>query len=104
MQRILDHVGRRSGIDPRGTKSQLTRRAERQTILVSATVPFLVIRVARSWGHDPLPPLLQAKKVVPLKSVPPSRPVSPSGPTSRSGTNLNLQSQVEIQSDSTVPD
>ena len=67
MQRILDHVGRRSGADPRGTKSQLAKRAERQTILVSATVPFSVIRAARSWGHDSL--LMQAKNVVPCHGL-----------------------------------
>ncbi|GLT40479.1 hypothetical protein SLA2020_146150 [Shorea laevis] len=71
MHRILEHVGRRSGADPRGTKSPLARRAERQTILVSATVPFSVIRAARSWGRDPL--LVQADKVQSTaQSLPPS--------------------------------
>ena len=63
IQRILDRVGRRSGADPCEIKSQLVRRAERQTILVSATVLFSVIRATRSWGHDPF--LVQAKNVVP---------------------------------------
>ncbi|PQQ00616.1 DEAD-box ATP-dependent RNA helicase 47A [Prunus yedoensis var. nudiflora] len=50
MHRILEHVGRKSSGDSRGPKGSLAKRAERQTVLVSATVPFSVIRAARSWG------------------------------------------------------
>ncbi|XP_048230533.1 DEAD-box ATP-dependent RNA helicase 47, mitochondrial isoform X2 [Ricinus communis] len=96
VHRILDHVGRRSNADSHGPNSQLARRAARQTILVSATVPFSVIRAARSWGHDPL--LVQAKTVIPLESVPASRPVNASGPISSSSSNSNPQPQAAIQS------
>ncbi|RAL44397.1 hypothetical protein DM860_011674 [Cuscuta australis] len=68
MQRILDHVGTtKSG--PHGSSSLLVKNhASRQTIMVSATVPFSVIRAARSWGRDPL--LVQANSVLPLHSMP----------------------------------
>lgn len=90
MHRILEHVGRRSGADP---KNPLAKRVERQTILVSATVPFSVIRAARSWGHDPL--LVQAKKVIPLESIPQAGPVSLSKSTTNSTSNIQTQSTVE---------
>ncbi|KDP25481.1 hypothetical protein JCGZ_20637 [Jatropha curcas] len=96
MHRILNHVGRRSGADPGGSKSPLTRRAERQTILVSATVPFSVIRAARSWGYDPL--LVQARKVTPLESVPASGPVNVAGHKSSSSSNSNMQPETVVQS------
>ncbi|KAF2313251.1 hypothetical protein GH714_009988 [Hevea brasiliensis] len=96
MHRILDHVGRRSSADPPGPKGLLARKAGRQTILVSATVPFSVIRAARSWGSDPL--LVQAKKVIPLESLPASGPVNLSRPKSSSSSNQNLQPQAAIQS------
>ncbi|XP_059640689.1 DEAD-box ATP-dependent RNA helicase 47, mitochondrial [Cornus florida] len=95
MHRILDHVGRRPGADPQGSRSPIARRAERQTIMVSATVPFSVIRAARSWGQDPL--LVQAKSVVPLESVSPTAPVNFSGPTSTSNSSANLQSPETIK-------
>lgn len=84
MHRILEHVGRRSGANPRATKSPVARRSERQTILVSATVPFSVVRAARSWGTDPL--LVQAKKVLPLDAPPTSGSVPVSGVTSSSSS------------------
>ncbi|KAJ8512289.1 hypothetical protein OPV22_002723 [Ensete ventricosum] len=68
MHRILEHVGRRSGTKPSGIMGPLARRTERQTIFVSATVPFSVVRAARNWGRDPL--LVRAKSVVPLDSLP----------------------------------
>ncbi|KAA8521144.1 hypothetical protein F0562_011817 [Nyssa sinensis] len=95
MHRILEHVGRRSGADPRGTKSYLARQGERQTIMVSATVPFSVIRAAWSWGQDPL---VQTKRVISLESVLPSGPVNMSGPASSSSSSLNLQSQAAVES------
>lgn len=67
MHRILEHVGRRPGAQPVGVLGPLARRTERQIIMVSATMPFSVIRAARSWGRDPL--LVKAKSVVPLDSV-----------------------------------
>uniref|UniRef100_A0A5B6ZPR1 RNA helicase n=1 Tax=Davidia involucrata TaxID=16924 RepID=A0A5B6ZPR1_DAVIN len=92
MHRILEHVGSKSRADPHGTKSPLARRSERQTIMVSATVPFSVIRAARSWGQDPL--LVQTKNVIPLE------PVNLSGPSSSSSSSLslNLQSQTAVES------
>ncbi|KAK1262153.1 DEAD-box ATP-dependent RNA helicase 47A [Acorus gramineus] len=66
MHRILEHVGRNG----------------RRTIMVSATVPFSVVRAARSWGRDPL--LVRANGVAPLESVP-----APNTPTTAaSGESL----------------
>lgn len=95
MHRILEHVGRRSGADPRGQNGTTPRRAERQTIMVSATVPFSVVRAARSWGHDPL--LVQANKVAPLETASPSQPVilSGSGPGSNANSATLTQATVE---------
>lgn len=95
MKRILDHVGRRPGA-PRGESSALVKRAVRQTIMVSATVPFSVIRAARSWGCDPL--LIQANKVVPLESVTPSGPVNIPGTPSTTSSSSNVQAMPEVQS------
>ncbi|XAR59782.1 RNA helicase [Bertholletia excelsa] len=67
MHRILEHVGKRSGANPHSPKGPQVRQAERQTIMVSATVPFSVIRAARSWGKDPL--LVQAKNSGPSSNV-----------------------------------
>lgn len=72
MHRILEHVGRRSSVKPSGLLSPLARRSERQTILVSATIPFSVIRAARSWGSDPL--LVRSTSVVPLDAISVSSP------------------------------
>ncbi|XP_050227392.1 DEAD-box ATP-dependent RNA helicase 47, mitochondrial [Mercurialis annua] len=96
MHRILDHVGRKSSAEPHGSKVQSEKRTARQTILVSATVPFSVVRAARSWGHDPL--LVQAKKVLPLESILASGPASPSGPTTSSTSSENPQPQAAVQS------
>ncbi|KAJ0967048.1 hypothetical protein J5N97_023965 [Dioscorea zingiberensis] len=74
MHRIIGHVGRRKGSQPSGMLGPLGRRSERQTIMVSATVPFSVVRAARSWGQDPL--LVRAKSVAPLDSISVPRPVS----------------------------
>ncbi|TKY49469.1 DEAD-box ATP-dependent RNA helicase 47 [Spatholobus suberectus] len=91
MHRILEHVGRRSSVDPNSN----SRKAERQLIMVSATVPFSVVRAARSWGCDPL--LVQAKKVVPLETVSPSEPVnlSRSSPSSSSSSAMPSQAAAE---------
>nr|GLL45159.1 DEAD-box ATP-dependent RNA helicase 47, mitochondrial [Ipomoea trifida] len=94
MQRILDHVGRRSGAGLRASSSSV-KRAERQTILVSATVPFSVIRAARSWGCDPL--LVQANMVTPLQSLPPGS-VDFSGTPTSASLNSNSQAQPAVQS------
>nr|GMD82378.1 DEAD-box ATP-dependent RNA helicase 47, mitochondrial [Ipomoea batatas] len=94
MQRILDHVGRRSGARLRASSSSV-KRAERQTILVSATVPFSVIRAARSWGCDPL--LVQANMVTPLQSLPPGS-VDFSGTPTSASLNSNSQAQPAVQS------
>ncbi|XP_061365295.1 DEAD-box ATP-dependent RNA helicase 47, mitochondrial [Gastrolobium bilobum] len=90
MHRILEHVGRRSGsgADPNSND----KRAERQLIMVSATVPFSVVRAARSWGCEPL--LVQAKKVVPLETVSPSQPVNLSRSSPSSSPNSSMPSQT----------
>ncbi|XP_062096292.1 DEAD-box ATP-dependent RNA helicase 47, mitochondrial [Humulus lupulus] len=90
MHRILEHVGRKPSADP---KNSAAKRIERQTILVSATVPFAVTRAARSWGNDPL--LVQAKKVVPLESIPQSGPVL-SKSSANSTSNPQTQPTVEL--------
>ncbi|OVA09254.1 Helicase [Macleaya cordata] len=94
MHRILEHVGRRSGVEPSSSaKGPLARRVERQTILVSATVPFSVTRAARSWGRNPV--LVRAKTVVPLESVPATGPDTLSVHTSSSTSNTITQGAVE---------
>ncbi|KAJ0605187.1 putative RNA helicase [Helianthus annuus] len=55
------------------SETVVKKRVERQTIMVSATVPFAVVQAARSWGCEPM--LVQAKKVSPLEPV--SRPPGP---------------------------
>jgi superfamily II DNA/RNA helicase len=89
MHRILEHVGRRSGTSSSsGILGPLARRSERQTILVSATIPFSVIRAAKSWGHDPV--LVRAKSVVPLDSVVVPRPMLSQGePNSDPAMSVN---------------
>ncbi|ONK73639.1 uncharacterized protein A4U43_C04F33710 [Asparagus officinalis] len=95
MHRILEHVGRKSGAKPSGVLSPLTRRTERQTILVSATVPFSVIRAARSWGSNPL--IVRAKSVQPLDSVSiPSN--APSVSTSDANSSSSSVTQGAIDS------
>lgn len=98
MHRILEHVGRRSGAKPSGILSPLARRTERQIILVSATVPFSVIRAARSWGSDPL--LVRGKSVAPLDavSVPSSAPLP-----FNSDSNCNTSSVTQGAIDSLPP-
>lgn len=74
MHRIVEHVGKKANSDRvQNSENVIKKRVERQTIMVSATVPFAVIRAAQSWGRDPI--LVQAKKVGPLESV--SRPAGP---------------------------
>lgn len=94
MHRILEHVGRKSSADSNGPKGSLAKRAERQTILVSATVPFSVIRAASSWGRDPL--LVQAKNVIPLDSI------SPSGPGTLPGNSISTNSTSNLQGHSAI--
>ncbi|XP_072963722.1 DEAD-box ATP-dependent RNA helicase 47A [Typha angustifolia] len=85
MHRILEHVGRKSGTQPSGILGPLARRSERQTVMVSATVPFSVIRAARSWGRDPI--LVRAKTAVPLDSI--SLPGSTPFGSSSDGTSTS---------------
>lgn len=97
MHRILEHVGRRSGAGKNVTNGPKTRRPERRTIMVSATIPFSVIRAARSWGNDPL--LVQAKSVVPLESIPaPAPAIKLSETPSDSNISANMQGQASVQS------
>ena len=94
MHRILEHVGRRSGANSQGSENAQARRVERQLVMVSATVPFSVVRAAKSWGCDPL--LVKANKVAPLDSVPLMGPVNPRGPSSGPTSNTTLQNQTAI--------
>ncbi|KAL0331297.1 UNVERIFIED_CONTAM: DEAD-box ATP-dependent RNA helicase 47A [Sesamum angustifolium] len=96
MHRILEHVGRRSGASKNIMNGSKAGRAERQTIMVSATVPFSVIRAARSWGSDPL--LVQAKSVAPLESVTAPAATKLSETPSHSDSGINLQTQAPVQS------
>ncbi|XP_057510549.1 DEAD-box ATP-dependent RNA helicase 47, mitochondrial-like [Actinidia eriantha] len=96
MHRILEHVGRKSGADPCGAKIPIARRADRQMIMVSATVPYSVTRAARSWGQDPL--LVQAKSVSPIESVQPSGPVNLTGHASSSSLSSNSHTQAAVES------
>ncbi|XP_047950545.1 DEAD-box ATP-dependent RNA helicase 47B [Salvia hispanica] len=94
MHRILEHVGRRSGAGQSVANSPKARRAERQTIMVSATIPFSVIRAARSWGYEPL--LVQAKSVVPIENIPAPTPIRPSEtPTDSTSGGATTQGQVQ---------
>ncbi|CAN0913285.1 DEAD-box ATP-dependent RNA helicase 47, mitochondrial [Linum grandiflorum] len=92
MHRILDHVGRRPSADGQGVKK--SDPTNRRTILVSATVPYSVIRAARSWANNPV--LVQAKSVIPLESIPPSGPSGPmesdSKPQPAAGAGPQVQS------------
>jgi len=87
MHRLLEHVGRRSGADHNSN----AKKTERQLIMVSATVPFSVVRAAKSWGSDPL--LVQAKKIVPLETLSPE-PVNLS-PSSSSTPSVPSKAVVE---------
>ncbi|KAL3499391.1 hypothetical protein ACH5RR_038484 [Cinchona calisaya] len=93
MHRILEHVGRRSGAGP---NRSLSRQPERQTIMVSATVPVSVIRAARSWANDPL--LVQAKSVAPLENLSPSGTVNFPGTASNSNSSSNSDKLSAVQS------
>ncbi|KAF7090143.1 hypothetical protein CFC21_092950 [Triticum aestivum] len=63
-------------------------------ISAAATVPFSVIRAARSWGHDPV--LVRAKSVVPLDSITVPRPMLSQGdPNSDSPTMSVNQAAVD---------
>ncbi|CAM6117804.1 unnamed protein product [Calypogeia fissa] len=85
MRRILEHVGqRRSSVensrDSASTdeveKAELgpqdsvqkkeKKKIERQTILVSATMPSPVLRAAATWGHRPL--LVRATSIIEVES------------------------------------
>ncbi|GER54860.1 DEAD box RNA helicase family protein [Striga asiatica] len=68
MHHIMEHVGRRSGArgDVAGDDPK-ARRAKRRTMMVYATVPFSLVRVARSCGCNLL--LIWAEGVLSLESV-----------------------------------
>lgn len=92
MHRILEHVGSKPGAASNGVLGPLAKWSERQTIMVSATVPFSVVRAARSWGVNPL--LVRAQSVVPLDSLSSSGVglVSTTSPTSNSVTQAAIGS------------
>lgn len=96
MHRILEHVGRRSGARPQSGSDPLARRSDRQTIMVSATVPFAVARAARSWGKDPV--LVRAKGVSSLESISSPGPINLSGLNIDSSSDSNPQSQAATES------
>eukprot|EP01018_Ginkgo_biloba_P017963 Gb_01276 [translate_table: standard] len=102
MHRILEHVGRRRSAEDQQIESKEnepgnssvkatssasaikeSKRVERQTILVSATMPPSVLRAAGTWGHKPL--LVRANSVVDVESAPNMDSVIPgvSNPTIR---------------------
>ncbi|XP_074279362.1 DEAD-box ATP-dependent RNA helicase 47A [Silene latifolia] len=87
MHRILEHVGRKSGA---GSPSV------RQTVMVSATVPFSVVRAAQSWCRDPL--LVRAKNVGPLESVPTPTRVNLPGMDPSSPPETQAPSQAASES------
>ncbi|BFI28121.1 protein MpISE1 [Marchantia polymorpha subsp. ruderalis] len=80
MRRILEHVGQRRSSDPaKATHSNpaesaeenpsvktVKKKVERQTILVSATMPPAVLRAASSWGHKPL--LVRATSIIDVET------------------------------------
>ncbi|KAI3522547.1 hypothetical protein L1887_00417 [Cichorium endivia] len=84
MHRIIEHVGKKADSDS-GSDSVtgIKKRVERQMVMVSATVPFAVIRAAGSWGRNPF--LVQANKVGPLESI--SRPPGPVNLAAGPGNN-----------------
>lgn len=96
MHRILEHVGRRSGAGQHGLNKSPTWQPDRQTIMVSATVPFSVIRAATSWARDPL--LIQANGVVPLASVSLTSSVKLAGRAPNSTSSSDSQKPPTIQS------
>lgn len=96
MHRILEHVGRRSGAGPQSMNEPLARRTGRQTIMVSATVPFSVVRAARSWGRDPV--LVQAKSVSSLESVTSSGPINLVGRSSDAPSEPASQAHASAES------
>ncbi|OAY79869.1 DEAD-box ATP-dependent RNA helicase 47A [Ananas comosus] len=94
MHRIIEHVGRRSGTKPSNILGPLAKRTERQTIMVSATIPFSVVRAARSWGRDPV--LVRAKSVLPLDSVSTDGPVPfKSNPDTTSSSSSATQGAID---------
>ncbi|CAM8883377.1 unnamed protein product [Rhodiola kirilowii] len=97
MHRILEHVGRRPGANT-GSKGVAASVSERQTIMVSASVPFSVIRAARSWGYDPL--LVQAKSITPIDSIPAPGSINNvgPGPSSEKSSESTGQSQASVVS------
>ncbi|XP_024515177.1 DEAD-box ATP-dependent RNA helicase 47, mitochondrial-like [Selaginella moellendorffii] len=55
MKRILEHVGtRRASSSSSSSSNSQPQRLERQTILVSATMPPALLKAAEDWGHKPL--------------------------------------------------
>lgn len=100
MHRIVEHVGKKADSGTaQNSETLIKKRIERQTIMVSATVPFAVIRAARSWGRDPI--LVQAKKVAPLESV--SRPAGPVNLSPRPNSSGSDLQQSKAVSESLPP-
>ncbi|KAG0588968.1 hypothetical protein KC19_2G281600 [Ceratodon purpureus] len=92
MRRILEHVGQRRSapiVEPsvsetlpepesseatqvpeKKSASPVKRRVERQTVLVSATMPPAVLRAAAIWGHRPL--LVRAQSIIEVEDYKPA--------------------------------
>lgn len=90
MHRILEHVGKH----PRA-QGRIDKLAERQTVMVSATVPISVLRAAGSWARDPL--LVRAKSVTPLDSIA-TEPVNLSALSLNSASLGSKQTQAAVES------
>jgi superfamily II DNA/RNA helicase len=66
MHRVLEHVGKQKSAQDKRIQNK-DERIERQTILVSATMPPAVLRAANTWGYKPL--LVRANSVVDVGSA-----------------------------------
>ncbi|KAJ3706492.1 hypothetical protein LUZ61_010197 [Rhynchospora tenuis] len=95
MHRILEHVGKRRSGSQQSDEilGPLARRSERQTILVSATVPFSVVRAARSWGRDPV--LVRAKSVISLDSIGSGLGSEPGPASNAASSNVVTQGTID---------
>ncbi|MCO5595294.1 hypothetical protein L7F22_049335 [Adiantum nelumboides] len=80
MRRILEHVGKRKSVQQMSVPTSNAKerkemqRVERQTVLVSATMPMAVLRAAAEWGKRPL--LVKGTTVMDVEDAPPSQVVS----------------------------
>lgn len=90
MIRILEHVGRRRTISSEEAV-QREDRSERQTVLVSATMPSAVLEAATQWGHRPLH--IVAGKT-PVEAVPVGSPSTNAAAASVEGIGDSLPTNL----------